>query len=153
MDFQNYKNDNKKNHYLLDLAKTISENSPDPNTKVGCIIETVKGELINGYNDLPKGIQIIDKRITRPEKYNWIEHAERNAIYKAAKEGKILENSKMYLNWYPCIDCARAIIQSGINEIVIEKEPDLNDKRWGEQFKIVSLMLNEANIIVTNINK
>lgn len=147
------KNNHEKKYSLLNLAKTISENSPDPNTKVGCIIETPGGQLIEGYNDVPNGILITDKRITRPEKYNWIEHAERNAIYKAVRKGIKLENSKIYLNWYPCIDCARGIIQSGIKELVIEKEPDLNDKRWGDQFKVVSIMLNEANIIVNVIGK
>ena len=55
-----------------------------------------------------------------PEKYQWTEHAERNAIYNAARNGVALEGARLYLNWggCPCSDCARAIIQVGIQEVI-----------------------------------
>ena len=136
------------NQKMLNLAKQQSLYSPDPSTKVGCVIYTKKQEIIRSYNNFPIGIKDLHERLERPEKYNWIEHAERNAIYIAAKKGISLENSTMFLNWYPCIDCARAIIQSGISELVCENEPNYNDERWGDQFKIVTKLLNEANIKV-----
>jgi dCMP deaminase len=56
----------------------------------------------------------------RPEKYQWVEHAERNAIYNAAREGITLKGSTAYLNWepVPCSDCTRALIQAGVVEVV-----------------------------------
>lgn len=56
----------------------------------------------------------------RPEKYQWVEHAERNAVYNAAREGVKLKGAKAYLNWepVPCSDCTRALIQAGIREII-----------------------------------
>ena len=134
--------------YFLNLAKETSLKSPDINTKVGCVIKTFSNEIIKGCNDFPKGIKITEKRLQRPEKYKWIEHAERNTILMAAKQGKSLDKSTMYLNWYPCIECARAIIQCGITKLVCEKEPDYSDERWGEQFKIVTEMLDESEINV-----
>jgi deoxycytidylate deaminase len=54
----------------------------------------------------------------------------------------------MFLPWYPCVDCARAIIQSGIRELVCYK-PDFNDPKWGEDFKIAARMFSEAGIVET----
>lgn len=142
------KKNNKDNKYYLDLAKKISLKSPDPNTKVGCVIKTMNNKIIKNYNDLPKYIKHSKNRLQRPEKYKWIEHAERNTIFIAAKKGLSLDKSSMYLNWYPCIDCARAIIQSGISNIYCDRRPDYNDERWGEQFKTVTQMLKEASVNV-----
>ena len=112
------------------------------------VIKTSENEIIKGCNDFPKGIKITEERLKRPEKYKWIEHAERNTILLAAKQGKSLDKSTMFLNWYPCIECARAIIQCGITKLVCEREPDYSDSRWGEQFKIVTKMLDEGEINV-----
>ena len=135
--------------YFLNIANEISLKSPDLNTKVGCVLKTSNGNIIKACNDFPKGIKITDDRLKRPEKYKWIEHAERNAILIAAKQGLSLDNSTMYLNWYPCIECARSIIQCGISKLVCEKQPDYNDERWGEQFKTVTQMLYEGDINVS----
>lgn len=145
-------NKNNFNNQMINLSKKIALKSPDPNTKVGCVIYTKKEEMIHGFNDFPFGINKLSNRLERPSKYTWIEHAERNAIYNAAKKGISLDDSTIYLNWYPCIDCARAIIQSGISEIVCEKKPDYSDQRWGEQFKVVTQMFDEATIKVHHIN-
>jgi dCMP deaminase len=51
-----------------------------------------------------------------------MEHAERNAIYNANRTGVPLLGSRLYVNWVPCTDCARAIIQSGIREVIIHKQ-------------------------------
>jgi len=53
----------------------------------------------------------------------------------------------MYIPWYPCADCARAILQAGISEIVVV-EPDWDDERWGEDFKIVKEMFSEVSLEV-----
>ena len=136
------------NQQMINLAKQKALNSPDPTTKVGCVIYTKNRETIHGCNDFPSGIKNLPERLERPAKYNWIEHAERNAIYNAVKNGISLDKSTMFLNWYPCIDCARAIIQSGISVLVCENEPNYNHERWGEQFKIVTQLLEEASITV-----
>ena len=96
-----------------------------------------------GCNTFPKGFPHIQER---PAKYSWIEHAERNAIYTAARNGVGLEGSSMYLNWYPCVPCARAIIQSGI-VCLYAFEPDWDDPKW--EFRLVAEMLDLAAISVS----
>ena len=111
--------------YFMTLAYSIAKKSKDPSTKVGAIIvDTQHSILSTGYNVLPRGcIDDISERNTRPIKYAWYEHAERNAIYNAARVGGApLAGSIMYTQGLPCADCMRGIIQAGISHVVTHKE-------------------------------
>jgi dCMP deaminase len=103
-------------------AVLISQKSKDPSTKVGCIIVNDDNVILStGFNGFPRGIEEDWKdRWKRPEKYFWVEHAERNAIFNAARVGVSLNGAKAYLNWEPkpCADCSRALIQAGIKEVI-----------------------------------
>jgi len=104
--------------------------------------------LATGWNGFPRGIDDDrDERHERPAKYKWTEHAERNAIYNAAANGTALRGATMVMPWYPCADCARAIIQSGIIGLVCV-EPDWSDAIWADDFSIVREMLDEAGVAV-----
>lgn len=133
--------------YFRDLVQIVSSKSKDRSTKVGCIVVGPDNEIRStGYNGFPYNINDdVEDRHQRPEKYLWTEHAERNAIYAAAKNGVPLRNCRIFLSLFPCMDCARAIIQTGILE-VIAPPPDLTNPQWGEQFKKVEIMLNEAGV-------
>jgi dCMP deaminase len=89
----------------------------------------------------------MEERHKRPAKYRWIEHAERNAIYEAASEGRATKGGTMYLPWYPCSDCARGIIQCKLAELV-GIEPDWDDPSFGPDFLYARDMLAEAGIRV-----
>lgn len=128
------------------LCDQVAAQSPD-SKKVGCVIASPDGEvLVTACNDFVHGAAVTPERLKRPTKYNWIEHAERNAIYKAAAAGIPLKGTTMYINWWPCVGCCRAIIQSGIVRIVSSRGPDFRHPRWGEQFRIVESILNETDI-------
>jgi len=133
----------------LDLAGEVAKWSKDRSTKVGCIVVgDGKRLLCCGYNGFPRGIDDdTADRHERPLKYMLTEHAERNAIYNAAREGVDLHNSVMYSTLYPCADCARGIIQSGIAEVVT-REPDWNLPIWGFSFTVSRIMLQEAGVHV-----
>lgn len=134
---------------FMNLAQHVSEWSKDRSTKVGAVIVGPFNEVrAIGYNGFPRGINDdAPERHERPEKYLWVEHAERNAIYNAARAGISTSGCKMYLPWFPCMDCARAIIQAGI-ETLIALEPDINDARWGEDFKRAIRLFQEAGVAV-----
>lgn len=72
-------------------------------------------------------------------------NAERNGIYHAAKLGVSLKGCKMYVTMFPCADCTRAIIQSGITHL-ITPTPDVEHEKWGIHFKAALVMLDEANV-------
>lgn len=122
--------------YFIEMAILASSKSKDNSTKVGCVIvSSDNAVLTTGFNGFPRGVvetsewdaldipgkpKISDRWNKRPEKYQWVEHAERNAVYNAAREGIALKGARAYLNWAPepCADCARALIQAGIVEII-----------------------------------
>ncbi len=133
----------------MQMCNRVASWSKDRNTKVGAVIVNGRNTVVAvGWNGFPRNINDdVEERHARPLKYSWTEHAERNAIYNAANKGLATNGARMYVNWYPCIECARGIIQSGIIELV-GIEPDWNDKRWGNDFKIVKEMLVEAGVEV-----
>ncbi len=133
----------------LELADQVATWSKDRSTKVGCVIVGAANQILTqGYNGFPRGVNDnVDKRHERPEKYLWTEHAERNAIYNAARSGIILQGATMYLPWFPCADCARAIIQAGITTLVATV-PDKSYRGWGPDFEVAEIMLEEAGIEV-----
>ena len=87
----------------------------------------------------------VDSRHERPTKYLWTEHAEKNCIFNAAREGKSLEGKTLYVTMFPCADCARGIIQSGISKVVTPK-PNMSLEVWEESFKVSMEMFKETNI-------
>lgn len=137
------------NKKFMDLAKHVATWSKDKNTKTGAVITDDEHRVLSvGYNGFPSGCDDNKvERYERPAKYLYTEHAERNAIYSAAKNGVSLKGSTMYIMWFPCADCGRAIIQSGVKKVICY-EPDFNTEKWGELFKASLEMLTEAGIEV-----
>jgi dCMP deaminase len=137
------------NERFIKLSEEITTWSKDKSTKVAAIITDKENSIIStGYNGFPRGCDdSVEERYERPQKYLFTEHAERNAIYAAARNGVPLKGATIYLKWFPCADCARAIIQSGINTVVCN-EPDLETPKWGEQFKAALEMFEESKITI-----
>ncbi len=133
----------------MQLAEHIGTWSKDRSRKVGCVIVGASGDVVaTGFNGFPRGLNDDDDdRHVRPAKYLWTEHAERNAIFNAARIGVSLIGARMYLPWFPCVDCARAIVQCGIVELIAFR-PDLNDTKWGEGFSVSLALLEEAGTAV-----
>lgn len=131
----------------MGVAREIGRWSKDRSRGVGCVIVGPHNELrSSGFNGFPRGVDDEPEyRHQRPLKYKWTEHAERNAIYNAARVGTPLESCRMYLPWFPCMDCARAIIQSGISELICI-EPDWSDPQWAEDFAAVPQLLGEGGV-------
>ena len=134
---------------FMHLARHVGNWSKDRSRKVGCVV-VGPNNIVRaiGFNGFPRGLNDeADHRHQRPTKYLWTEHAERNAIYTAAREGISLAGSTMYLPWFPCVDCARAIVQAGIVELIAMK-PDLADPEWGQGFSVSIELLEEAGVTV-----
>lgn len=106
--------------YFMGVSLLAAKRSKDPNTQVGaCIVDANNIILSTGYNGFPYGCSDDDypwEREGDDTKYNYVVHAELNAILNA--RGKNLKGSKLYVDLFPCNECAKAIIQSGIAEVV-----------------------------------
>jgi dCMP deaminase len=112
--------------YYVNMLPAVAAKSKDPHTQVGSIIVGPDHEIRStGYNGLPRGADDSKlERFQRPEKYLWIEHAERNAIYNAARVGTAINGCTIYVSLLPCIDCARAVISSGVDCVVVDHTAD-----------------------------
>lgn len=135
--------------YFMSMARLVATRSKDRSTKVGCVLVGPDNEVVStGYNSFPRGINdVAPERHERPEKYKWTEHAERNAIYNAARIGARTKGTRAYVPWFPCMDCARALVQAGVVEVVGIK-PDMTDERWGEDFARAETLFAEAGVYV-----
>lgn len=121
---------NKRNDYLtwdeyfMAIAKLSSKRSKDPNTQVGaCIVSNDNRILSIGYNGTPNGFHDTIfpwDREGKPldTKYLYVCHAEMNAVLNYRGNRKELENAKIYVDLFPCNECAKIIIQAGIKEVV-----------------------------------
>jgi len=128
------------NKDYIRLADIYAQASLDTSRKTGCVIQRGTTTLMHGVNTFPRGVK---PRVDKPEKYVFTEHAERNAIYACARLGHSTEGATIFLTWFHCADCARAIVQSGIKKLV-GYEPDWSEERYG--FKDARTILEEGGV-------
>ena len=128
--------------YFMAIAKLSSMRSKDPSTQVGaCIVDKDKRILSIGYNGAPNGFDDDSFPWDRvgnaiETKYFYVCHAEMNAILNFKGSRRDLEGATIYVDLFPCNECAKLIIQSGIKEIVY-----LSDKYATTDSTVVSKKL------------
>ena len=136
--------------YFMGVAMLAARRSKDPSTQVGaCIVSQDNIIISTGYNGMPKGCSDDEfpwDREGEQTKYPYVVHAELNAILNA--NGRDLRGSKIYVALFPCNECAKAIIQAGIREVVY-----LSDKYDGTPMNIASKrMLTAAGVKLTRLD-
>lgn len=119
-----------RDKYFMRLAELTASRSKDPNTKVGACIANNKKVLSLGWNGGPRNIDdnfipydCNDK--TKPlkeQKYPYIVHAEINSILNYGGPISDLDGANLYVNVFPCVDCAKNMIQVGIKEVYYERD-------------------------------
>ena len=106
--------------YFMGVAMLAGRRSKDPNTQVGaCIVSQDNIIISTGYNGLPNGCSDDEypwEREGEETKYPYVVHAELNAILNA--NGRDLRGSRLYVALFPCNECAKAIIQAGVKEVL-----------------------------------
>ncbi len=135
--------------YFMGVSLLAAKRSKDPNTQVGaCIVSSDNIILSTGYNGFPIGCSDDEfpwAREGADTKYRFVVHAELNAILNS--NGKSLKGAKIYVDLFPCNECAKAIIQSGIKEVVY-----LYDKYADSEATIASKrMLDAAGVKYTRL--
>lgn len=142
------------------FSRAAASLSKDRSTKLGAAILGPGFEVrAIGYNGFPRGVDDSkEDRHLRPAKYKYTEHAERNAIYNAARVGTPLQGCRILLDSPigSCCDCARAIINVGITQIVIFRRTDSDQarqQRWEEHDPIVLEMFEEAGVDIVYITE
>jgi len=132
--------------YFMGVALLSAKRSKDPSTQVGACIVSDKNKIVGaGYNGLPIGCDDDEFPWEKTgefldTKYPYICHAELNAILNNI--GMDLKGCKIYTALFPCNECSKAIIQSGITEVIY-----LSDKYEGNDiFKASKFMLDKASV-------
>ena len=127
----------------MGVAVLSAMRSKDPSTQVGaCIVDKHRRIVSMGYNGFPEGISDDDfpwdRDLPDPldNKYMYVVHAELNAILNAKTD---LRGCTIYVSLFPCNECAKAIIQSGIRKVVYQSE------KGNEKFEIASRRMFEAS--------
>ncbi len=131
--------------YFMLICKISAMRSKDPNTQVGaCIVNNEKKIVSCGYNGAPTGFHDEDMPWDREgdfvnTKYAYVCHAELNAILNSNAD---LRGTTLYVDLFPCNECAKAIIQAGIRKVIY-----LDDKYNGTDGNIVAKkMLDECGV-------
>lgn len=136
--------------YFMGVAFLSGMRSKDPSTQVGaCIIDKDKKIIGMGYNGFPVGSSDDEMPWEKTgdfleTKYPYVVHAELNAILNSIKS---LNGSTIYVTHFPCNECAKAIVQSGIKKVVYfsDKHKDL------ESTKASKKILENANVEIENL--
>lgn len=139
--------------YFMGVAMLAAQRSKDPNTQVGaCIVNDEKKILSVGYNGMPTGCHDDEMPWAREgemldTKYAFVCHAELNAILN--NQGTSLKGAKIYVDLFPCNECAKAIIQSGIKEVIYKSDKYANT----DGTKASKKMLTMAGVKLTKYNE
>ena len=149
----------KRDLSYLEMAYKLAINSKDTSTQNGAVlirrINDLDEIIGKGINCFPRGVKYSEERLSRPLKYFYTEHAERNAILDAARQGNSTEGSILYCPWFACADCGRAIIQAGIKEVIgwqgIEKmiketSRGSDSMNWKKSIECALQMFDEAEV-------
>lgn len=119
----------------------------DPSTQNAALILKDNNVIACGANHFPKNVAESPARWERPLKYSYVEHAERNAIFDAVRRGVSTVGTTMVCPWFACDNCARAIIQAGIIEVIGHQSPvDWTPDHWKDSINIALNMLKEAGV-------
>ncbi len=115
------------------MAYLIAERSKDPTTQAGSVIVNERNVVLGmGYNGWPRGIDndsLPWARTGEPEetKYPYVVHAEENAVYNTNLQPR---GGRIYCTLFPCGECAKTLIQTGIADVIYDSDKHHDDKLW-----------------------
>jgi dCMP deaminase len=121
-----YRQPNEWSNVFLDMAFAIARRSKDPSTQCGAVLVDCNNVILScGFNGPPPNIE--DSQVPwdkRPDKYNFIIHAEENALLFALENhGHKVERSTLYVTHYPCSSCVLRLIRSKVGKVIIPDTP------------------------------
>lgn len=135
----------------MSMVYLVAMKSKDKNTHIGAVIVGPDNEVRStGCNGFVRGLddEVVERQES-PEKYYWMEHAEKNAIFNATLIPVSLKGCRMYTNGVPCMECARGVVQCGIKEVIVDgKWGGENSEKWAENAKRSLIMFEETGVKV-----
>lgn len=135
--------------WFMGFARHAATKSKDPSTKTGAVIVSDRKRIVSvGYNGFPRGVEDHPERYeVREVKYRFIAHAERNALDNA--ECSIV-GATLYATHFPCVECAKSIVQRGIARVVVDTRADTGfQDRWAASCGDALMILTEGGVKIT----
>ena len=129
----------------MGMALRASALSPNRVRRVGAILVARDGTEIAACNTFPTGVRDLEERHQGDGRFVWMEHAERHAIFEAARRGVATSGAHLTTTFFPCIDCARAIVDAGV-ACLDAPAPDFDDPVWGGSFERSQTILREGGV-------
>ena len=155
MDFINDKDyiqittDQAHKRFLLECYKH-AETSRHPTTHNAALLTRDEEILLRGANNLPPGVRETPERLQGDNRHMFPNHAERDVLYKAAREGIPTNGCTMYMPWFPCINCANGVITAGIEHLIVHKNMiDRTRESWRKELNEAVEILKEAGVRVS----
>lgn len=131
------------------LAEQAHQKSPDPSTRNAAAIVTNDQIRCAGVNTFPEGIRSSDERLTRPQKYDYLIHAESAAIASAARQGVRTNDGTMLALWAACPSCAQLIVECGVRTLIVPSRIMANTPQsWKLRVELGLAILKEGGVIV-----
>lgn len=141
--------EDKKYASWLKACYAYARKSYHPGTHNAALLIKNNKIVMRGLNILPPGVKHLKERFQGENKHLYLNHAERDVIYKAAAKGISTKGLTMVMPWLPCIPCANAVITSGVKLLVVHKQMiERANKKWDIELKNAVQMLNEAKVKV-----
>ncbi len=129
----------------METALRAASLSPNRVRQVGAVLVARDGTEIAACNTFPAGVRDIEERHEGDGRLVWMEHAERHAIFEAARRGVATAGACLTTTFFPCIDCARAIVDAGVARLDTPA-PDFDDAVWGRSFERSLAILREGGV-------
>ena len=131
---------------LLERAIRAAAASPNRVRKVGAVLVTSDAEVA-ACNTFPPGVRALPERTVGENRFIWMEHAERTALFEATRRGLATDGGMLVSTYFPCTDCARAIVLAGLKSVATPR-PEFDDPVWGESFRTSAAILSEGAVEV-----
>ena len=131
----------------MEMALQASTSSPNRVRQVGAVLVASDGTQIAACNTFPAGVEDNEERHAGDGRFVWMEHAERHAIFEAARRGVATAGAHVTTTFFPCIDCARAIVDSGV-ACLDTPAPAFDDPVWGRSFERSQVILREGGVVI-----
>ena len=147
--------------FYLHLAFFWGQRSCETSSRNACVVTSPDNVVLSqGYVGMPRGVEPNWRRLNeRPYKYFWHEHAERNAINNAARQGVALNGCTFYITGDPCASCARGIVSVGCERLVLPQQGYFTDRKndapesdWTPSLEAAKELLKDARVDVVYIN-
>ena len=131
----------------LKMCYNYAKKSDHPSTHNAALLVDGNKVVLKSANLFPPGVKPLEYRLEEGNRNIYINHAERDVIYKAAKEGIATKGLTMVMPWLPCIPCANSVISAGIEKLICHKQMiERTKEKWVEELKEAVKIMHEAGI-------